>query len=365
MHRALAEAQWDDVERLMREEWKLRRTNAPGITTPLIDKLIDVARRNGARAAKVCGAGGGGCVIVFIEQGSRQRVEDAIRDEWRPTAEFFCRTPGIGVSLGAAAEDGQGLAMFTTSTGRLHPVWAFVVSALFSVLAFLVAGYAAGAIAGDRVLLFEVIFRPLLALLLIALFVWMLTVADHVEDHRIAALGLPRAKGWLKQFAIGCLLGFVTDGPGDCSDRDLGAYQHPISPQSAHLAEGRGRTADSSPGRAGRRVDVSRLSLSTPGTGHRRHRRDRGLLGDVWGGAPGESRRQPLGTDQHHPDRRAALHRLPANPSFVAALGHSLRLEFRAWSPLRPAGKRPSAFQRGGADHGERAEVGHRRQLRT
>jgi D-glycero-alpha-D-manno-heptose-7-phosphate kinase len=80
MHRALAEARWDDVERLMREEWKLRRTNAPGITTPLIDKLIGVARRNGARAAKVCGAGGGGCVIVFIEPGSRQRVEDVIRN---------------------------------------------------------------------------------------------------------------------------------------------------------------------------------------------------------------------------------------------------------------------------------------------
>jgi membrane protease YdiL (CAAX protease family) len=98
--------------------------------------------------------------------------------------------------------------MFTTSTGRLHPVWAFVVSALFSVLAFLVAGYVAGAIAGDHVLLFEAIFRPLLALLLIALFVWMLTAADHLENHRIAAMGLPRAKGWLKQFTLGCLFAF-------------------------------------------------------------------------------------------------------------------------------------------------------------
>ena len=85
--------------------------------------------------------------------------------------------------------------MFTTSAGRLHPVWAFVVSALFSVLAFLVAGYVAGAIAGDRVLLFEVIFRPLLALLLIALFVWMLTAADHVEDSSYRCLGIaPRTR---------------------------------------------------------------------------------------------------------------------------------------------------------------------------
>jgi len=79
MNCALAGEQWDEVARLLGEEWELRRTNAPGIATPLIDKLIEVAMQNGARAAKVCGAGGGGCVIAFIEKGSRQSVEDAIR----------------------------------------------------------------------------------------------------------------------------------------------------------------------------------------------------------------------------------------------------------------------------------------------
>ncbi len=79
MHRAVAGREWDNVERLLREEWSLRRTNAPGITTPLIDKLIAVAQKHGARAAKVCGAGGGGCVIALIEEGSRQDVENAIR----------------------------------------------------------------------------------------------------------------------------------------------------------------------------------------------------------------------------------------------------------------------------------------------
>ncbi len=79
MHRAVAGANWNEVERLLHEEWKLRRTNAPGITTPLIDKLIAAARKQGARAAKVCGAGGGGCVIAFIEEGTRERVHEAIR----------------------------------------------------------------------------------------------------------------------------------------------------------------------------------------------------------------------------------------------------------------------------------------------
>ncbi|MGZ4825330.1 MAG: GHMP family kinase ATP-binding protein, partial [Terriglobales bacterium] len=95
MHQALAEARWDDVERLIREEWTLRRTNAPGITTPLIDKLVAVAQRHGARAAKVCGAGGGGCVIAFLEKGSRQRVEDAVRENGGQPLEFSVARQGL------------------------------------------------------------------------------------------------------------------------------------------------------------------------------------------------------------------------------------------------------------------------------
>lgn len=79
MHNALSNARWSEVARLLREEWKLRKTNAPGITTPFIDKLIDVSRKNGGLAAKVCGAGGGGCVLFFAEEGARERVENALR----------------------------------------------------------------------------------------------------------------------------------------------------------------------------------------------------------------------------------------------------------------------------------------------
>jgi D-glycero-alpha-D-manno-heptose-7-phosphate kinase len=95
MHRALAETQWDDVERLMRNEWERRRTNAPGITTRLIDNLITIAMRHGARAAKVCGAGGGGCVIVCIEPGARQQVETAIRENGGQPLDFSVARQGL------------------------------------------------------------------------------------------------------------------------------------------------------------------------------------------------------------------------------------------------------------------------------
>src|SRR5512146_46585 len=79
MHDAVALADWKNVARLLREEWKLRKTNAPRITTPLIEKLIKAATASGAQAAKVCGAGGGGCVVFLAEPEARERVAEAVR----------------------------------------------------------------------------------------------------------------------------------------------------------------------------------------------------------------------------------------------------------------------------------------------
>ena len=80
MRSALTQGDWNAVARLLRQEWKLRRTNAPGITTPLIDKLIAAAAKQGGQAAKVCGAGGGGCVIFLVKKGTGSRVAAAIGD---------------------------------------------------------------------------------------------------------------------------------------------------------------------------------------------------------------------------------------------------------------------------------------------
>jgi D-glycero-alpha-D-manno-heptose-7-phosphate kinase len=78
---ALEKADWNDAARLIREEWSFRKKNAPGITTPLIDRLIDVTKKAGTRAAKVCGAGGGGCVFFLVEPEAKERVQNAIEAE--------------------------------------------------------------------------------------------------------------------------------------------------------------------------------------------------------------------------------------------------------------------------------------------
>jgi D-glycero-alpha-D-manno-heptose-7-phosphate kinase len=77
---ALEATDWNEAGRLMREEWFFRKRNLPTISAKLVDRVIEDSRRKGALAGKVCGAGGGGCVVLLIEPDARQKVEDAIRN---------------------------------------------------------------------------------------------------------------------------------------------------------------------------------------------------------------------------------------------------------------------------------------------
>jgi D-glycero-alpha-D-manno-heptose-7-phosphate kinase len=71
-------SQWSELGRLVRGEWEFRRRNLKTISTPLVDRIISSARRNGALAGKVCGAGGGGCLTLVIDPEARTRVENAV-----------------------------------------------------------------------------------------------------------------------------------------------------------------------------------------------------------------------------------------------------------------------------------------------
>jgi D-glycero-alpha-D-manno-heptose-7-phosphate kinase len=80
MRVSLEKADWKETGRLMREEWGFRKKNLPTISTKTIDGIIEGARKKGALSGKVCGAGGGGCVVMLIEPGSRGAVEKAVAD---------------------------------------------------------------------------------------------------------------------------------------------------------------------------------------------------------------------------------------------------------------------------------------------
>jgi D-glycero-alpha-D-manno-heptose-7-phosphate kinase len=78
MREALARGDWETVGSAIAEEWENRKRLAPGVTTPAIDGLIARAAAAGATAAKVCGAGGGGCLFCYGPPRARAGIAAAL-----------------------------------------------------------------------------------------------------------------------------------------------------------------------------------------------------------------------------------------------------------------------------------------------
>lgn len=95
MERALEQRDWPEVGRQLAAEWRIRKHLAPNVSTPAIDTLVDLGCTAGARAAKVCGAGGGGCVLFFADPPAVPAVRAALA--------------GGGAQVLDACIDGEGL----------------------------------------------------------------------------------------------------------------------------------------------------------------------------------------------------------------------------------------------------------------
>jgi D-glycero-alpha-D-manno-heptose-7-phosphate kinase len=78
MREALLANDWNDVAELLALEWDNRKRNFQGISTPKIDRMIEQTAKHGTLAAKVCGAGGGGCVVFLVAPGTKSGVEQML-----------------------------------------------------------------------------------------------------------------------------------------------------------------------------------------------------------------------------------------------------------------------------------------------
>ena len=74
MDKALIAGQMKRIATLFAQEWRERKALTPTISTQRMDKLISAAMRKGAQAAKVCGAGGGGCIAFFVPSKKKASV---------------------------------------------------------------------------------------------------------------------------------------------------------------------------------------------------------------------------------------------------------------------------------------------------
>ncbi len=97
MRDALLAGRLDDAGMILGDEWENRRSLAPGVSTPMIEELVQVSRTSGSPAAKVCGAGGGGCVVFFCDEGRKPDVEEALRGAGAQVLAFEVDTKGLVV----------------------------------------------------------------------------------------------------------------------------------------------------------------------------------------------------------------------------------------------------------------------------
>lgn len=74
---AVRAGSWDALGTLFKREFEARVRLAPEFSSPEITRLAELSLQNGAEAVKICGAGGGGCVLVWCPPEKKQGVANA------------------------------------------------------------------------------------------------------------------------------------------------------------------------------------------------------------------------------------------------------------------------------------------------
>jgi D-glycero-alpha-D-manno-heptose-7-phosphate kinase len=93
-----------DLERfgaVLDEEWRNRRDLAEGVATPETERMMAAAREAGAIASKLCGAGGGGCMITWAPEGGEAAVAAALESAGARRLPYRISRQGLTVTQSA------------------------------------------------------------------------------------------------------------------------------------------------------------------------------------------------------------------------------------------------------------------------
>jgi len=67
-----------EIGRVLNDGWQLKRQLADGISSPEIEEMYDVALSAGAAGGKICGAGGGGFLLLYCDPAHHKAVRKAM-----------------------------------------------------------------------------------------------------------------------------------------------------------------------------------------------------------------------------------------------------------------------------------------------
>ena len=95
MEQALNRGNLKALAPIFDREWKARKQLAPNISTPQINLLMRAARKKGALAGKVCGAGGGGCVAFMVPPALKQYITEELTSKGGQVLPFRIVSRGL------------------------------------------------------------------------------------------------------------------------------------------------------------------------------------------------------------------------------------------------------------------------------
>lgn len=67
-----------ELGRMLNESWELKCRLSQKITTPYIQTICEMAQKAGAVGQKICGAGGGGFILLVVEPDAQESVKKAL-----------------------------------------------------------------------------------------------------------------------------------------------------------------------------------------------------------------------------------------------------------------------------------------------
>ncbi len=76
----LIKGKLDDFGKLLHQGWERKKILAQGINNPLIEEIYHVARKAGALGGKICGAGGGGFLLLYCPCQQQNRIRKTLKN---------------------------------------------------------------------------------------------------------------------------------------------------------------------------------------------------------------------------------------------------------------------------------------------
>ena len=95
--RSLLMGDFDMISELMETYWRMKLETNSKVASPEILDSYDYARKNGATAAKISGAGGGGHMVLFTEFEERHRLISALKQKEGRVVPFKFVNNGVDV----------------------------------------------------------------------------------------------------------------------------------------------------------------------------------------------------------------------------------------------------------------------------